>query len=154
MGRFRRATARLFPANPRRCVVPNKLAKIAIFLALSCAPQQMVHAQNSDEEVVNNCAVQSIGALTDRVHILCKVAPAGADLSGLIYPVKPAAPSANATFYYAIENGPMANAVLTIASTAINKGRTLTIVYKSSASQNPSGCQANDCRRIVAVLLN
>lgn len=64
----------------------------------------------------------------------------------------------SAATYFAVENNvshnAMALAILSVANAAIQSDRTLTIIYRTSADENPAGCLASDCRRIVGALLN
>jgi len=102
------------------------------------------------ESTLNNCIVQSIAALPNRVHILCTVVPTaglGSD-----------SPSSGTVRYFALENtvaqNAMALAVLSVANAAMQRNRSLTIIYRSDPNNNPAGCNANDCRRIVGVIMN
>ncbi|MEQ1812632.1 MAG: hypothetical protein ABL889_22085 [Terricaulis sp.] len=60
--------------------------------------------------------------------------------------------------YFAVENSVSENAmaltVLSVANAAVQRNRPLTIVYRTNPNQNPAGCLASDCRRIVGVSLN
>ena len=108
----------------------------------------------AEEVTVRSCTVQSLGVFPDRIHILCNhnAPPPTSGLGALV--TSPQKPTIVAPPYFALENGPMAAAALTAASAAMTKNRTLTIIYKNAASQNPGGCQTNDCRRLVAVMIN
>lgn len=134
---------------------------------------------DSAETTVNNCFVQGVAAFPNRVHILCAAQPipnigpsasaaaqsAAVTASGAIGPYAAqatanAAPTApfGAVRYFAVENNVSENAmaltVLSVANAAMQRNRPLTIVYRSNPNQNPGGCLASDCRRIVGVLLN
>jgi hypothetical protein len=100
-------------------------------------------AQTSAESTLNNCLVHSVAALSNRVHIQCS-APA----VGTIYGIR----------YFAVENtvaqNAMALSILSVANAAMQQNRSLTIIYRSNPNDNPAGCNANDCRRIVGVIMN
>jgi hypothetical protein len=111
---------------------------------------------SADQAVEGGCAVRSIGAFPDRVHILCIVGGSGGVSFGGIGAGVGQSPGQQR--YFAVENtvanNAMALTVLSVANAAIQQNRKVTIVYRTSASENPAGCQASDCRRIVGILLN
>jgi hypothetical protein len=105
------------------------------------------------EAVLEVCFVQSVAAFPDRVHILCtgqlKVG-LGTSVGGAL--------TSGAVRYFAVENSVAANAmaltVLSVANAAVQRNRSLTIVYRTDPKENPAGCHASNCRRIVGVILN
>ena len=142
----------------------NKLATLlcasVLTIAASTGPvaAQNPNAQKSSaeawgppESVVNNCAVVSVAAFPDRVHILCLLMPALGGPGG-------SKPSSGAVRFFAVENNvatnAMALAVLSVANLAVQGKRSLTITYRTNPNENPAGCHVSDCRRIVSVVVN
>ena len=130
----------------------------ALTLAASASPASAQNpaadaAQNtqSADSTLNNCLVQSVAAFPNRVHILCTVMPT-IGLGGA------AQPSSATVRYFAVENtvaqNAMALAVLNVANAAMQRNRSLTVIYRTNPNNNPAGCNANDCRRVVGVIMN
>ena len=82
-----------------------------------------------------SCSPVEIMTHSDRVHVKCATSVGG----GIRY------------FAVSTTNTTLAARVLSVISTARVSGNTLTILYESLASSNPSGCATTDCRLLYAV---
>lgn len=79
------------------------------------------------------CTVSSVAVFSSRVHVLC------ANASGKI------------RFFAAATNDPAASMFIQIASQAKSVSQKITIEHSNKTAENPSGCQTDDCRKIVAL---
>ena len=97
---------------------------------------------------VTNCPIVDIATFNNRVHIHCTPQISACSLQ----PGKCAAPEPPQ--YFAVEaSSAMAPTVIQIALAALSSKRPLNIFYDDNAAANPGGCQQNDCRRIIGVVI-
>ena len=82
------------------------------------------------------CTISNVAVYINRIHVRCSPG------DGAIY-----------YFAYAVDsaNAPTANRLLAVANSAYAVGDHLTVWYYSDSSQNPPGCQVNDCRRMAGL---
>lgn len=114
--------------------------RIALVLAaLTVGLVPLPAAAQSTEEV--SCTVGEIAVFPDRVHVFCS---AGAGQTSLIIP--------GTIRYFSVEIGsPLALPLITIASAATAHGRPIAVTSSTVVTENPAGCLAHDCRRLVGV---
>lgn len=90
------------------------------------------------------CTIDNIAAIEDRIHVKCTTA----EPDNLLYTV----------YYYAVStvSGPAssANRMLALLNTAYAMTRPVSIMYDTASANNPAGCAASDCRKMLAVLLD
>jgi len=101
-------------------------------------------------QAVVTCYVVDVATYGDRVHIHCAPPVSGCSLAaGNCQPAAAAQP-----LYFAVETGsPMAASVVHSGLAGLINKRSLEISYDDDPDQNPAGCQPNDCRRIVGVVI-
>lgn len=88
----------------------------------------------------HSCNLLDVAAFQDRIHARCTTAPA----STAIYFF--AAPSD-------VANALSTNRYLVLLNTAFTLGKPALINYSTDSAENPPGCQAIDCRKILGVIL-
>ena len=85
---------------------------------------------------VHTCTPDGVMAADNRIHVRCANAAPG----GIYF------------FAYPTSDSPKASRILSILSTALASGRTLTITYDPSDTSGADfGCAAGDCRTIISV---
>jgi hypothetical protein len=86
-----------------------------------------------------NCNVNQVAIYSDRAHIRC---------------VSPVVVGSDTVYYFAIantrENEMFINRVMAIGLTNMSMNRAVYIWYDTLSSNNPPGCQTNDCRLLLA----
>lgn len=150
--------SKLLPWNTHMERTMCKWSVVFVVSAAALLGADGAMAQPITPEMSFQCTPTDILAFRDRVHIRCSATercppsgPFGQLCRPAFNPVDPA------IVFYATENIASPNALaitaLTIAGQAIATGRGLSIHYRSSSTENPAGCLAGDCRRLVGVIL-
>lgn len=125
---------------------------LALISATGAASQSRVSAGTSQlsqaaPQSSVACTVLDVSVFADRVHVQCRVLLGQNGLNG-------PATTLNAGDYYAVPtDSSFAPIFANLATAAQQTGRSLTVVYWSDPSHNPPGCQASDCRAVVAARL-
>lgn len=128
----------------------------AIFLrllAFCCASAALVWSEPAHAAPTGaGCTVVDVATFDNRVHIHCtppvtassfKPCPGGCPQGG-----------PNAPTYVAVEaTSPMASNVVLVGLSALINKRDVYIWYDNNVSANPAGCNANDCRRLIGVVI-
>ncbi|MCJ7534810.1 MAG: hypothetical protein WA997_17305 [Anaerolineales bacterium] len=83
-----------------------------------------------------NCTISNVAVYINRMHVKCVPG------DGVILYFAYATDSANSS---------TANRLLAIANSAYAVGDRLTVWYYPSSSDNPPGCQVNDCRKLAGL---
>ena len=107
-------------------------------------------------ELRRTCFIADVAAFSNRVHVHC--APAGTTFGGGLYTrdyVPPPEPDAGIVYFAvgAASDAALADRVIALATSATQQNRQVQILYRTSAAENPPGCQANDCRRLIGLTL-
>lgn len=88
-----------------------------------------------------NCEIEQVAIYSDRAHIKC-------DNSIVV--------GTDNVSYFAIandkENEMLINRVMAIGLTNLSMNRYVNVWFSSVSSNNPSGCQSNDCRKLLALM--
>lgn len=91
-------------------------------------------------EVSFDCNINQVAIYGNRAHIRCGNAPTGDPT----------------VHYFAIENNSenelMINRVMAIGLTNMSMDRWVRLWYDTSETNNPTGCQDVDCRKLIAVI--
>ncbi len=115
----------------KRSVVPLLLV-ITVVVGFHLASPEPVAAAN----VWSDCVPVLVGTFANRVHVKC-----AASVSGGI-------------FWFAVDqsNAAFANRFMSVASTALVAGRTLTINYDTADKSGAAfGCNPDDCRKAFGI---
>lgn len=114
---------------------------LALTLAAAATPLAPALAQTNATQDTR-CSVLEVAVFTDRVHVRCSLSATLTQNGG-----QGVAPYG----YYAMAtNTPAAAAFVEVATAARAADKPLLISYRDSPSQNPAGCQANDCRGVAS----
>ena len=102
------------------------------------------------------CWIADVGAFTNRVHIRC-TRDTGPSLGGLHTPDYVPPPEADAGIVYfavgAASDSALADRVIALASSASQQNKQVQIFYRTNPAENPPGCQTNDCRRLIGLVM-
>jgi hypothetical protein len=121
------------------------------FSVLCCAAILFAWSQPAKaSQAVTTCYVIDVATYSDRIHIHCappvsgcSLTPSGCPQGAQTQPV-----------YFAVEtSGSMASSVVQTGLAALIHKRPLEIAFDDNPGENPAGCEQNDCRRIVGVVL-
>ena len=96
------------------------------------------------------CHVVDVASFNNRVHIHCEAPVSACSLTPGGCPKGAGAPP---TYVAAEANSPMASTTVQIGLAAIVSKREVNIFYDDSTSANPAGCNANDCRRLIGIVI-
>jgi len=127
----------------------RSLAIALSFLAAALAASSTANAA----EHRGTCWITELASFENRVHIRCLPAPSPGSLSS--HPGS-SLPDPG-VLYLAVDTtkmGYFADRVIAIAQTAIQMKAYVAVVYDSDIADNPPGCLATDCRKLVAVTLS
>ena len=103
-------------------------------------------------QAVAECAVVDVATFDNRVHIHCQT-PITA--CGLAAGGGPCPDQGNVPTYVAVEaNSPMASSVVQVGLVALSGNKRLTVFFDDDTGANPAGCNQNDCRRIIGVVIH
>lgn len=84
----------------------------------------------------HSCSVGSVAVYQSRVHVYCTNA-AGA--------------AGDIRFFAAATSDPSASMFIQVAAQAKSVSQKVSIEYSTKTADNPAGCQANDCRKILVL---
>lgn len=117
------------------------------FSVLCCALIMLAWSQPAHAgQAEFKCTVVDVATFGDRVHIHCTQGLTACSLTPGGCPDQP--------LYFAVETGsPMAASVVQSGIAAMMNKHYLQISYDDNPDENPAGCQQNDCRRIIGVVV-
>ena len=120
----------------------------SVLLSVGAALVSSVPAQAG--QVGASCAVADVATFNNRVHIHCTKPVMACDFA-------PGGCGQQATYlppYVAVEaNSAMAATVVQVGLSALINKRTVFVFYDDNVGANPAGCNANDCRRLIGVVI-
>jgi hypothetical protein len=108
----------------------------------------------AQEELSRTCVIADVAAFTNRVHVRC---PHGSSPRSGLYtreytpPVQPDP----AVIYFAVgatADPALADRVIALAGLAVEQNKSVVIFYRTNPAENPPGCLAQDCRRLVGIV--
>lgn len=107
-------------------------------------------------ELGRTCFIADVAAFINRIHVHC--APAGTTFGNGLYVhdyAPPPEPDAGIVYFAvgAASDPALADRVIAVATSATQQNRQVQILYRTNPAENPPGCQANDCRRLVGLTL-
>jgi hypothetical protein len=126
---------------------------VVAFSALCCAGAALTWSEPARAaQVVAGCSVVDVATFNNRVHIHCtpQVAPCELAAGGC----GQQGPGPTAPTYVAVEaTNPMASSVVQVGLSALLNKRSVNVYFDDNVGLNPAGCNANDCRRLIGVVI-
>jgi hypothetical protein len=99
--------------------------------------------------------VVEVASFESRVHVRCFVPTGGGGLQSA--PAAASDPIALSTPYYAVgaqAQPALADRVVALANSAVERDKQLTIFFRTDPAENPPGCLQHDCRRLTGIVLH
>lgn len=108
----------------------------------------------AEPELRRACQIEDVAAFTNRVHVRC---PYGPIVHSGLYTrdyEPPPRPDPGIRFFAvgATVDPALADRVIALASLAIEQNKHVVIFYRTDPAENPPGCLASDCRRLVGIV--
>ena len=123
------------------------------FVVFACALSAMTMSSPAHAgQAVAECYVVDVATFDNRVHIHCQTPVTACSLSagGTACAAQGIPPT-----YVAVEStSPMASSVVQVGLAAFTSKRILTVFFDDDTGANPAGCNENDCRRIIGVMIH
>jgi len=124
------------------------------------AMNEQMHEQGALASVT--CRIGNIAVLDTRVHVHCAGGPqaVASDIQGMVQGLyaggQPPSSTSSAPGYFAVglqADPALANLVVSLATQAAAQNKQVQILYRVAPGGNPPGCQPNDCRRLIGIVM-
>ena len=103
------------------------------------------------------CRIGHIAVYANRVHVHCSTLGLALESAMSQMPGgsgQPPPSSAPAFFAVGLQSEPaLANLTVSLATAAAAQNKRVQILFDTSQASNPPGCQANDCRRLISLMM-
>jgi hypothetical protein len=129
-----------------------QMKTIALGLSVLCASVTLLASEPAHAgQVSAYCTVTEVATFNNRVHIHCTKPITACDLKA---GAGGCGPEVSPPAYVAVEsNSAMASTTIQIGLSALTTKRLVVVFFDDNAGANPVGCNQNDCRRLIGVVI-